>query len=111
MEQPAPAVREQEAPAVVPQEAVAGVDQVVTDVLEVSNAEPQGDAVQALLAPADAVAWLWSLYSDEAPPPDTCPASVQSGIACIEGNAQTWEQLAALDRAWCVLEQVKWVAN
>lgn len=51
-----------------------------------------------LLSPQVATARLWSLYSAEPVPAALCAAPLPGGLACIEGSAQTWDELAVLDR-------------
>ena len=51
-----------------------------------------------LLSPQDALTQLWSLYSAEPVPIDLCSGPLPGGLACIEGAARTWDELAGLDR-------------
>jgi general secretion pathway protein A len=52
-----------------------------------------------LLSPQDALTQLWSLYSPVPAPADLCTGGpLPGGLACIEGTAQTWDELAGLDR-------------
>ena len=60
--------------------------------------ETPAPAAQWLLAPQDAWSRLWSLYSPAPVPAVPCPGQLQDGLACVEGAAQTWDELAALDR-------------
>jgi len=55
-------------------------------------------APQWLLAPQDAWSRLWSLYSPAPVPALPCSGRLQDGLACVEGTAQTWDELSALDR-------------
>lgn len=51
-----------------------------------------------LLPPAAAQVSLWSLYSSEPIPASLCTANAQAGVACVEGQAQTWDELRRYDR-------------
>ena len=51
-----------------------------------------------MLEPAQAEARLWSLYSPAPRPAQLCTDAEQAGVACIEGEARTWDQLLAYDR-------------
>jgi len=52
----------------------------------------------AMLAPGEAMAQLWALNS-ELPVPDVpCAAGAPLGLACVEGEVWTWEELAGIDR-------------
>lgn len=51
-----------------------------------------------MLAPGDALARLWSLYSAAPLPPQLCSVPVYEGVACVTGSARTWDELAAFDR-------------
>ena len=55
-------------------------------------------ATDWLLPPLDALAQLWSLYSTEPLPRDICFGPLPGGLACVEGTAQIWDELSALDR-------------
>jgi general secretion pathway protein A len=48
---------------------------------------------------------LWALNSTEPAPAIPCGKSTQSGIACIQGEAWTWDELAAINRP-VVLEMI-----
>lgn len=52
----------------------------------------------AMLPPGESMAYLWALYSDEPVPETPCSTGVQSGLACLEGEAWTWDELAVMDR-------------
>ena len=41
---------------------------------------------------------LWDLYSSGPVPGAACNSEAQDGVACIEGKARTWEELARYDR-------------
>ncbi|MCB1680208.1 MAG: AAA family ATPase [Halioglobus sp.] len=51
-----------------------------------------------LLSAPRAQAVLWALASVQPPPGDTCPQEAYRGVACIAGQAQTWDDLAGFDR-------------
>ena len=51
-----------------------------------------------LLPPAAGMSQLWSLASDAPEPPAPCAGAVQAGLACVEGDALTWDDLARLGR-------------
>jgi general secretion pathway protein A len=52
-----------------------------------------------LLAPLDALASLWSLYSTEPLPLNLCAGDEEEGgLACVTDYAQTWQELAVFDR-------------
>ncbi len=59
---------------------------------------PEAPAPGWLLAPEEAWLQLWSLYSPAPLPATPCAGQVQDGLACVEGSAQTWDELSALDR-------------
>jgi len=40
---------------------------------------------------------LWQLHALEAPPAD-CPRVLIDGVACVQGEAATWDELTGLDR-------------
>jgi len=84
---------------VVPEQAAASVATAVAPaVTEPAAVETPPPAPQWLLAPQDAWARLWSLYSPAPVPGSTCSGQVQEGLACVERTAQTWDELSALDR-------------
>lgn len=53
---------------------------------------------RALLPPQQSRARLWSLYSPEPVPDNPCPKALHHGLTCVEGQAQTWDELVDLDR-------------
>jgi general secretion pathway protein A len=55
-------------------------------------------AVPVLLPPAEAMAALWALHSNEPYRRDPCAGARVAELACVRDRAQTWDQLAALDR-------------
>ena len=59
---------------------------------------PEAPAPEWLLAPREAWSRLWSLYTPAPLPATPCAGQVQDGLACVEGAAQTWDELSALDR-------------
>lgn len=63
--------------------------------------EAQADVVSitsAMRAPADALAMLWRINSEDPMPEDPCLKDIQHGLACAEGEVWTWNELAVLDR-------------
>jgi len=63
------------------------------------EAEPAGEPVAGwLLPPAAAMSQLWGLHSAQPEPADPCSGQVLAGVACIAGEAQTWDELGELDR-------------
>jgi len=53
---------------------------------------------QWLLPSEEAAVRLWSLYSEDSPPLDPCPGETHAGLACIEGEAATWDELLQFNR-------------
>ncbi len=51
-----------------------------------------------LLPPAESMAQLWALYSGQAVPENPCSEEAWGGVACVEGQARTWDELAGFDR-------------
>ncbi|MCB1676357.1 MAG: peptidoglycan-binding protein, partial [Halioglobus sp.] len=62
------------------------------------GATPTRRAASWLLTPPRAQEVLWALASLQPPPGDTCPQEAHRGVACIAGQAQTWDELARFDR-------------
>ncbi len=60
--------------------------------------EPEPAPTTFLLSPTEAMSRLWSLYSSEPEPADPCGGSPQAGVACVDGEARTWDELARYDR-------------
>tara|TARA_R110002072_G_scaffold4245_7_gene30056 strand:+ start:70 stop:1818 length:1749 start_codon:yes stop_codon:yes gene_type:complete len=56
------------------------------------------DIADAMLPPGDALAQLWALNSSLPVPASPCSESVQLGLACLEGEVWTWDEVAAFDR-------------
>jgi len=56
------------------------------------------DIAGAMLAPADAMARLWLLNSDQPAPDNPCAQDSQLGLACVSGEIWTWSELAVFDR-------------
>ena len=50
------------------------------------------------LSPQDAEARLWVLYTNQPLPAQICVDEPESGPACVEGKATTWDDLLPLDR-------------
>ena len=51
-----------------------------------------------LLPPGQSMAQLWALYSAQAVPGNPCSDEVQGGVACVEAQARTWDELAEFNR-------------
>tara|TARA_R110002110_G_scaffold406421_1_gene626461 strand:- start:292828 stop:294510 length:1683 start_codon:yes stop_codon:yes gene_type:complete len=60
--------------------------------------QPAGVDKEWLMPPAAALSQLWQLHSTNPQPQQVCSTQPQAGIACIEGQATTWDELAAFDR-------------
>lgn len=56
------------------------------------------NVTDAMQPPGDALARLWALNSDQPVPPFPCSVGAQQGLACLEGEVWTWDELAAFDR-------------
>jgi general secretion pathway protein A len=63
------------------------------------------DVSLVFLPTGSAMAQLWALNSTEPAPQFPCAKSTQSGVACIQGEAWTWNELAAINRP-VVLEMI-----
>lgn len=62
-------------------------------------APPESVAIaSALLAPGEAEARLWALNSDLPAPDVPCAQGAPLGLACVEGEVWTWEELGEFDR-------------
>ncbi len=59
----------------------------------------------AMQPPGDAMARLWTLNSTEPVPDMPCSTDTQLGLACVEGEVWTWNELAVFDRP-LVLETI-----
>ncbi|MEP5569560.1 MAG: AAA family ATPase [Halioglobus sp.] len=70
---------------------------VVPDTALAADNQEEGAATPWLLPPQQAEAQLWSLASD-LPAPDSICDKGQGEIACIEANADTWDELLAMRR-------------
>lgn len=49
-------------------------------------------------SPVEALSQLWSLYSAAPLPPELCAGESRAGVACVAGDAGTWDDLSAFDR-------------
>jgi len=87
------------APAV-PAEPAADVGPVMPVASAPVDSEPPAEAgiASIMLPPGYSLARLWGMYSDEPVPAVPCSGEVQGGLACFEGEAWTWDDLAAIDR-------------
>jgi len=63
-----------------------------------ARTHPVAESPGWLLPPAAAMSQLWSLASDAPEPQAPCAGPLQAGIACVEANALTWDELARLER-------------
>jgi general secretion pathway protein A len=52
----------------------------------------------AMLPAGEGLAQLWALHSDLPAPAVPCANGAPLGLACVEGEVWTWEELAAFDR-------------
>jgi general secretion pathway protein A len=64
----------------------------------VPDAGEESSASGWLLPPAIAMARIWALHSGEPFSADPCNGSAVGDVACIEGESQSWDELARLDR-------------
>ncbi len=90
----------QEVP-VTPTEAVAAPAAEELAVAATPTGAPQAETVSiagAMHAPGDAMARLWMLNSAQPAPEIPCSQNVQHGLACVEGEVWTWNELAVFDR-------------
>jgi general secretion pathway protein A len=103
-ERAAPAVVAPDATAVTPSEdaAPAAPAGPVVETAETVSPDPAAAGVDPLerwlLPPDEAAALHWSLYSLEAPSDGSCPEGLQGGVACVEDEAATWDEVAQFDR-------------
>ncbi|MGY8860808.1 MAG: ExeA family protein, partial [Pseudomonadales bacterium] len=51
------------------------------------------NTVNAMQAPSVAMTELWALYSAEPAPDEVCMSAAQTGLACLEGEVWTWDEL------------------
>ena len=51
-----------------------------------------------LLPPETAMSELWALASSNPMPEEACSDTVQEGISCVKGLAQTWDDLEGINR-------------
>ncbi|MGB1139396.1 MAG: AAA family ATPase [Halioglobus sp.] len=62
-------------------------------------AVPARDPLEAaMLAPGEAAALMWQLYALEGYAGEDCPRSAVQGVACVAEEAQTWDEIANMDR-------------
>lgn len=66
--------------------------------IEPQSAPQAASITDAMQPPGDTLARLWQLNSDQPLPRFPCSDAVQQGLACVEGEAWTWDELAAFDR-------------
>lgn len=60
--------------------------------------EPPAAEAHWMLSPVAARSRFWSLYSAAPPPPQLCTGELYDGLACMEGYALSWDELAEFDR-------------
>ena len=58
----------------------------------------EADVFSTMLVPREVFALLWAMHSLEPVPEAPCSLEVQSGLACFEGEALTWDELVSIDR-------------
>ena len=63
------------------------------------------DIARAQQPTRSAMTQLWTLVSSEPLPQNPCAKSTQYGVACIQGEAWTWDELVAINRP-IVLETI-----
>ena len=91
-------------PAVRAPQTVTAVEPELETVVAASTApalaedEAAARAAQWVMPPADAMSQLWRLHSARPEPAEPCSGEVNSGVACVAGEAQTWDELAQYDR-------------
>ena len=63
-------------------------------------AEPtqEQDPATWLMSPDTALSKLWALYSQQPLTEKLCSVEIQQGLACVVGNAQTWQALGLFNR-------------
>ncbi|CAA0101737.1 Uncharacterised protein [Halioglobus japonicus] len=66
--------------------------------IDLQSPSEKVDIADVLLPPGDTLARLWELNSDQPVPPVPCADRVQDGLACVEGEVWTWDELAEIDR-------------
>lgn len=52
----------------------------------------------AMLEPGAAMALVWQLYAPQSYAGADCPEELVAGIACAQGESQTWDELSRMDR-------------
>ncbi|NND65952.1 MAG: AAA family ATPase, partial [Halioglobus sp.] len=62
------------------------------------TASVESNSAAGLLTPGEGGATLWTLVANTPPPANTCPAVQRDGVQCVQGEASTWNDIAALDR-------------
>lgn len=96
----APAPIDEAAPAAAPATAPPAAEQFATgSAVDVAAPQPQAASIPAAMLPAgEGVARLWALNTDLPAPDAPCANGAPLGLACVEGEVWTWEELAAFDR-------------
>jgi general secretion pathway protein A len=89
----------QAAPAAAPATAPPAAEQLIAGAAVDAAAPPQAASIPAAMLPAgEGVARLWALNTDLPAPDAPCANGGPLGLACVEGEVWTWEELAAFDR-------------
>ena len=81
-----------------PEPVVAGAVEAPVITSPQPKAPGPGIMAAAMLSPGEAMLRLWPLYSSSPMPQDPCTRAVYAGVACVAGEAQTWDELAVFDR-------------
>jgi general secretion pathway protein A len=95
---------DQPTPELAPPAAAVPGESTLSPAQPTAEVQPEAEAAEVInvadlmLPPADTMASLWSLHSDQPPPAFPCSSGPQFGLACLEGEVWTWEEIAALDR-------------
>ncbi|MEM8562339.1 MAG: AAA family ATPase, partial [Pseudomonadota bacterium] len=63
-----------------------------------ASVTPEASSSNWLLSPVEAERLMWGLYSSEPMPSPFCVEDEFDGMACTVGEAETWSELAELDR-------------
>jgi general secretion pathway protein A len=97
--EPTPLVEAESAPELTQNVPAMAPAVLVTDTAAESVEPVAPVTVDSIMQPSGrAMAMLWALYSVEPPPAILCSNTAQSGVACLEGEAWTWDELNTFDR-------------
>lgn len=95
---PAPAAAP-EAPAPLPNASRSAAVAAAGAAAETRAPSPGRDALAAaMLEPGAAMTLLWQLYAPQSYAGADCPEAAVDGIACAQGESQTWDELSRMDR-------------